>query len=287
MINYRYPDKPSDGQIFELEPGIIYQYDAKMRTWNELLSETKILELATIYRNGAMSALDFKKLNRLVYPFPRSTIIGQHCASSFSSGFLELRSDRFIEIHGDVTYVTPLLKSTSEPYKIQENTYGFDFEFRKDILLSYLQSYGRLNLTGKVGDRGQQGDPGIPGENTILSGPQGTKGAMGAAPLTKLALASERFIVSQNPNSKLIITDIEIVDDPTKLNNYSILLTRKSLGKIDSSASDFFVTRNESPLILVTDGVAVGDATNIATNVAANSSIEFTGCLNGDRKSVV
>ena len=65
MSNYKYPDKPSDGQIFELEPGIIYQYDAKMRTWNELLSETKILELATIYRNGAMSALDFKKLNRL------------------------------------------------------------------------------------------------------------------------------------------------------------------------------------------------------------------------------
>ena len=73
----KFPPNPQDGQIYELEAGIIYQYDGKLRTWNELVSETKVIELATIYRDGAMASLDFKKLNRLIFPFPVSTIMGQ------------------------------------------------------------------------------------------------------------------------------------------------------------------------------------------------------------------
>ena len=205
-MNNKFPLNPNDGAIYELEAGIIYQYDGKLRTWNELVSETKVIELATIYRDGAMASIDFKKINRLIFPFPVSTIMGHGCSTAFLSGFLDLKSDRFLDIKGNVNYVSPLLdEDLVEPFKIQANTYAFNFDLNKDILLAYLLSNKRLNLTGDKGNIGLKGEPGVPGENYVFSGPQGIKGPTGASPEIKLSLTAEKFLVTQNPDTKLVI----------------------------------------------------------------------------------
>jgi len=259
-----FPENPTHGDIFELEDGVLYQYDATVNAWIKIASNTINLPLATTSQNGAMSASDLQKLNRLVIPPPTSSIIGNDCVSSFDLGTISLQGvDDFVNVEGNVSVQniddTGTHIATTVPFHIHQHTYGFDFNLDLVALIDELKRRNQFNVIGPAGLRGNKGQTGDPGEDYIPSGPQGVKGDQGLAPECILDVQTEVLQAKLKPGLKRALTSVRIkpnADDDTK---YELEFDRQVVGKLNATTSLFKVKQQKSSWILAvasTAGVA-------------------------------
>jgi hypothetical protein len=264
MTDNLFPENPTHGMIFEQKNGVLYQYDATIKSWLKLASDNLKMSLATSVSDGAMSAQDLQKLNRLVFPVPQSSVAGNNCISPFTNGVIQLRSgDSFLSVeansklsnidqYGD--YIEKSFKS-----QIHQHTYLIDFGLDVRSLISELEKRGQIKLEGSRGPTGDEGEPGDPGVNNIISGPQGTKGVSGSAPACGLTIETEPIDTQPITGLNRALVDVRVVPDTVKANQYSIVFDRQIVGKPDASASQFNLKQIPSTWVLAV-GVAADTA---------------------------
>lgn len=237
-----FPLNPSHGDIYEYKTGLLYQYDAGANSWMPVISNSAILDLATPINDGAMSAVDLQKLNRLVLPFPESTLIGNDCEFPFSRGTIDLTSgDDFIGVEGNVRIrnIDDLGDNieTAERFHIHQHTFGFDFTLNLPNLVEQLIRLGQIKVEGPVGPKGRKGEKGDPGQDYIYSGPRGEKGDSGNAPECELTIEIEP--ISANPRYGLdkAFVDARVIDHPTDAEKYILEFDRQSIGNDNRAAT--------------------------------------------------
>lgn len=255
-----FPANPAHGTIFELEPGLLYQFDSAVNAWVEIVSSDVVLPTATTIKPGAMSSIDFKKLNRLVLPPPRSTIIGTDCAAPFRSGVLTLSSgDKFVNVQGNLELrnidETGEVISEEFPFGIHQHTFGFDFTLDVPALITELIKRGQLNILGATGDVGPTGDVGDKGADQVFSGPKGEEGDQGLAPPCNLSLEPEPIQTQIRPGLKKALAAVRTIDDPTDSTKYSLEFDRQDLGAENVAASKFVVRQQRSTWVLAVTSV--------------------------------
>lgn len=263
MAEGTFPDNPTHGMLFEQKNGVIYQYDAAIKSWIKLATDNLLMKLVTPVSNGAMPADDLKKLNRLVIPTPTSTLLGNKCESPFISGTIDMRSsDRFVGISGkaniqNIDQYGDLI-SKDYPYQIHQHTYGFDFTLNVRELISELEARGRIKLEGSRGPKGEQGEIGDAGPNAILAGPQGKQGVTGTAPSCPLTVEPEVLDAQLVDGSTRVLVNAQTVTDPTDPTKYSLIFDRQIVGSTDAVATKFNVKNVKSSWVLAT-GVGLFD----------------------------
>lgn len=277
MADGTFPDNPTHGMLFEQKNGVVYQYDASIKSWIKLATDNLLMKLVTPVSNGAMPADDLKKLNRLVIPAPTSTLLGNKCSSPFVSGTIDIRSsDRFIGISGkaNLQNIDQFGDSISKdyPFQIHQHTYGFDFTLNVRELISELETRGRIKLEGSRGPKGDKGDVGDAGPNAILAGPQGKQGATGTAPSCPLTVEPEVLDAQLVDGSTRVLVNAQAVTDPTDPTKYSLIFDRQVVGSAGAVATKFNVKNVKSSWVLATgvglfndDEPPLGDVTDCGT----------------------
>ncbi len=254
-----FPAAPSHGMVFELRSGLYFKYDATLRSWIKLTSTGVAIPLATAVEDGAMSAIDFKKLNRLVLPPPQSSIIGTDCVSPFRSGTIGLYSgDKFVGVEGTVKVqnIGPRgeLLSQDMPFHIHQHTYGFDFTIDFPELVDELKLRRQFNVAGRKGDRGDKGKTGIQGPDQILTGPPGDNGQDGPAPPCQLAVEPDELLVEANEGMTKALVAGKVVFDEEDPLKYKIVFDRQMVGPTGYAADKLHVQDDVSPWVLAVTG---------------------------------
>lgn len=250
-----FPNNPTNGMIYNQGNGVVYQYDASIKSWIRIASDNVVLPLATAIENGAMTSDDYKKLNRLLIPPPVSSIVGNDCQGAFRSGAIGLYSgDNMISVSGqlDVQNINNVGDHVSEvvPFKIHQHTYGFDFNLNVPELIAELEKRGQIVLTGAQGQKGDRGEDGSPGINGVLSGPPGDKGESGSAPDCNLTIEPEVFPSQVKTGLKSALTNVRVIQDPVDDRNYALEFDRQVVGNKDGTATQFKVRQIDSTWVL-------------------------------------
>jgi hypothetical protein len=278
-----FPTNPKHGTVYELREGLHFKYDATVRSWVKIASNAVTLNLATTTVDGAMSAADLQKLNRLVLPPPISTIIGNDCPGPFQFGSIGLfGGDRYVAVDGNVQ-----LENIDEigdhiakkvPFKIHQHTYGFDFTIDLPLLVEELKVRGQFNVVGKKGDTGAAGEVGDPGADHILSGPPGTTGAVGAAPTCALSVESDDLSMEASEGMVKAVVAVRPVRDTQDPNKYKLVFDRQTIGSAGYAADHFHVQSSKSMWVLAVTGDDTSDEeTLVATPGACNDQTVLTG----------
>jgi hypothetical protein len=245
--------------IFELNSGLFFKYDATTRSWIKLTATGVTIPLATFSNDGAMSAVDLKKLNRLVLPPPLSSIIGTDCAAPFRSGTIGLYSgDKFVGVEGTVKVQnigpTGELLSQDVPFHIHQHTYGFDFTIDFPELVDDLKLRKQFNTSGRQGDKGDKGKQGPRGPDYILTGPPGDAGADGTAPPCSLTVEPDDLQVEPNEGMTKALVGGKVVFDPDDPLKYKIVFDRQLIGPTGYAANKFRVQDDTSSWVLAVTG---------------------------------
>lgn len=259
-----FPPNPKHGDIFEYKTGLLYQYDAGVNGWIPVVSNSSNLELATPIKNGAMSSVDLRKLNRLVLPFPKSSIIGNDCEFAFDRGQINLSSgDDFVGVEGlvKVTNVDELGDSIEKSidFQIHQHTYGFDFTLNLPNLVEELLRLGQIKVQGSTGPKGDKGVKGDNGLNVIVSGPPGDKGVPGDAPECELTVETEPISVNPKFGLDKAFVDVRIKDHPTDRFQYYLEFDRQSIGDENRSANRLNVGQFSSYWVLAVTSSTAGN----------------------------
>lgn len=282
-----FPENPSHGAIFELRNGLYFQFDATLKSWVKVASNTLRLSSATATRDGTMSATDYKKLNRLVLAPPFSSLIGNDCVAPFKGGNITLASgDKFLGVDGNVTIRNIGSKgevvSKSQPFKIHQNTYGFDFTIDLPLLVAELKRRGQFNVTGKQGKQGNQGEVGDAGPDYILSGPPGDVGSDGSAPDCAISVEPDALQATPHEGLTKALVGVSVVKDEVDPLKYKLVFDRQTVGIEGSYSDKMYVRGDSSPWILAVAGnEAVNTSTNVTTLVGeGNCDLQQVGGTN-------
>lgn len=256
-----FPINPEDGTIFEVQSGVLYQYDALIRSWIKIASNSIPVPLANNTKDGLMDANDLQKLNRLMIPPPASTLSADNCPTPFRRGVVALESgDDLINVEGDVSiqnideYGDNIAKDI--PFQIHQHTYGYDFNLDLDNLVSELASRGQLKTKGPTGDRGNKGSVGDAGIDGILSGPQGPQGPRGTAPPCPTTIQTEVVQTRTKRDLTRALTDARIVIDETDPTKYILEFDRQQVGDETASAGKFNMRVESSSWVLAAASTA-------------------------------
>lgn len=280
MSTSLFPPAPSHGMVFELRSGLFFKYDATIRSWIKLTSTGVTVPLATPASAGAMSAIDFKKLNRLVLPPPQSSIIGTDCVAPFRSGNIGLYSgDEFVNVEGTVKVqnIGPRGETISQdiPFHIHQHTYGFDFTVDLPQLVDELKLRNQFNMVGRKGEKGDKGAQGQSGPDAILTGPPGEAGPDGSAPPCGLSVEPDELLVEPKEGmTKALVNGRVVFDDEDPL-KYRIVFDRQLIGPTGYAADRLRVQDDTSPWVLAVsgdqpDGPINGPRTNLDCGSVVN-----------------
>jgi hypothetical protein len=261
LTTNHFPIDPVHGETFEVQQGVFYQYDATIRSWVKMASNSIMLPLATHVIDGAMSATDLKKLNRLMIPPPKSSITGNDCYTPFERGLVALTSaDDLINVEGSVSiqnideYGDHISKTV--PFQIHQHTYGFDFNLDLDNPVSELLYRKQLKITGPTGPRGDKGPTGDAGQDAVLSGPQGAQGDQGTSPPCSMTIQTEVVQTKVKQGLKRALTDARLVINPEDSMKYTLELDRQTVGATGSSAALFNIRQQKSSWVLAVTSTA-------------------------------
>lgn len=252
---HSFPVNPENGTIFELQDGVLFQYDALIRSWIKIATNSIPVPVANNTRDGLMTASDLQKLNRLMIPPPVSTITGNDCYTPFRRGVIALQSgDDLINIEGDVSiqnidqFGDHISKDV--PFQIHQHTYGYDFNLDLNNLVNELIDRGQLKIIGPTGDRGDKGPVGDAGIDGILSGPQGLKGPRGIAPPCPTTIQTEVIQTRTKRDLNKALTDARIIIDETDPTKYILEFDRQVVGSEGASAEKFNMRVESSSWVL-------------------------------------
>lgn len=275
-----FPTNPKHGTIFELSSGLFFKYDATTNAWIKIASNGLPVSVATDEQPGAMSAIDLKKLNRMVLPPPLSSIVGTDCLTPFKSGNINLYSgDKLVKVDGTVKVRNVgsrgEIVSEDVPFHIHQHTYGFDFTIDLPELIDELKLRGQYNVIGPKGPKGQKGATGAPGPDLILTGPPGEQGEEGAAPECSLTVEDDNVqLEAKQGLGKALVGGRVVVDEEDPL-KYKIVLDRQYVGPVGYAADRVHVRDDESPWVLAVTGdqpdgpITTVDQLTCTTTVAA------------------
>lgn len=261
-----FPSNPSHGMIFELSPGLFFKYDGTVNSWIKIASNVLKLTTATPSTNGAMSAADLNKLNRLVLPPPFSSIVGTDCAAPFRGGNIEMFSgDPFVNVDGNVNVQNINSQgariSRSMPFQIHQRTYGFDFTIDFPSLIGELKERSQFNMVGKQGVAGAAGADGDDGPNFVLSGPAGNTGVSGFAPPCELNVEVDSLQAQPHDGMSKALVAVKVVRDEIDHLKYKLVFDRQQIGSPGHAADKFRVRADQSPWVLaVPSDMAQADA---------------------------
>ena len=256
-----FPVDPSHGDIFELQPGLLFQFDGTINSWVKVVSSSVVLPLVNNRQAGAMAAIDLKKLNRLVLPPPQATIIGTDCVAPFQRGTIEFVSgDQFVDVKGnlDLRNIDSFGDMISEEhaFHIHQHTYGFDFTLDLPRLVQELIRRDQIKLHGTAGLKGITGDEGDPGEDDILSGPKGLKGEQGLAPECDTSIDTEIVSADIRPGLKRALVAVRVIPNPTEAIKFSLEFDRQVVGKDQATVDQFNVKQSKSFWVLAVASIA-------------------------------
>lgn len=278
-MNTLFPANPKPGAIFELRAGLYFKYDAGVNSWVRLSSNTIKLIAASALSDGAMTALDLQKLNRLVLPPPLSSITGNDCTSPFQSGNINLTSlDKFVDIEtiarvGNISATGEALQKQI-PFKIHQHTYGVDFTLDLPALVVELRKRGQLRLLGKPGSKGDLGDSGDPGPDLILSGPPGLPGEAGLAPACSLTVEPDSLPMQPRTEGTKALVGVRVEKDTSDGLKFKLTFDRQSIGAIDFAADKLKVRSDTSPWVLaIASGLPDGSVTGATPSSCAGQQI--------------
>lgn len=231
----QFPANPKNGTIFEVQQGLYYIYEAATRSWVRVAGGGQVFPLATPVQNGIMASDDLKKINRILVPMPSSTIKGENCPSRFVSGHINMTSgDDYIKITG-----TPTLQNTGVaanfPFRISQNTAGFDFTLDKNKLVQELITRGQINLDGPQGKQGKPGNTGDPGV-CLPTGPKGPKGAKGSSPPCNLLIVPDTAAIEIKEGTNRAIVGLRT--EQTSETEFAIIAQRGIVGNPDAAPSN-------------------------------------------------
>ncbi len=257
-----FPPTPAHQTTVELRPGLFFQYDATLNSWVKITANSIPIALATPMANGAMAAVDLRKLNRLVIPPPVSSISGTDCIAPFQAGNIGLfAGDRFVGVDGTVKIqninTVGARVSVDLPFHVHQHTYAFDFTIDFPELISELKLRNQFNITGKTGAVGLPGDPGLVGPDSILSGPPGDMGATGSAPPCALGIETDNLQVAPQIGMTKALVDGHVVLNSVDSTKYQLVFDRQSIGPVGFAAETFHVQTDTSSWVLAITGNAV------------------------------
>jgi len=252
-----FPQNPTDGQIFELENGIIFIYDMILQSWTQVSTGRVPLRLANDFQDGAMAAEDLVKINSLVIPPPISTLTTDNCNIVFNQGAIALEpSDNYVKIKPNLEATNidefGVTISKEYPFKIHDFTYGIDFNIDLQKFIDDMSARNKVKYKGPKGAQGIQGVQGEQGASFVYAGPQGNKGAPGIGIQLDYAVANEPFPVTTAVDLNKAITSAEIVTDTTDPTKRRIVLHRKTVGT-DAAATSLTFNSGSSPWLLALD----------------------------------
>ena len=228
----KFPDNPTNGQVYEASPGVYYEYSTPTKSWYRIVAPS--IPLATHNAAGLMSADDYKKILGLIVPPPQIALSFEGCTTTYSNGYINLVGD-------DTGIITVEVKSSN----LHENTAQINLGLDTQKLADKLIELGQLRMTAPVGDRGAQGETGDAGADHLPVGPQGPDGKDGANAAWPGSLTEESFnVVSQDRG----IVDIG-VEKVSPTENY-IIVTRANIGNPDACPDTILPQDVVSPWVL-------------------------------------
>ena len=250
-----FPPNPSDGMLFEPIPGLVYKYNKSVSTWVEMLGYGQEDELATPLRDGLMSKNDLRKINGLLLPPPKTTLTAQGCSFTFEEGTFGFRSSKshlYIE-----TELSTFEKDSDgnnverkNLWKIHENTYGINFRVNLPLLVSDLESRGRLTYRKTIGPQGKKGEQGDKGIDNLETGPKGSVGDDGKNASFSGFLSSESGSLLATEGNRGIV---DISTEQVSSEESNIVAVRANLGNSQFCPRLVKPKKIESKWIVVVD----------------------------------
>ena len=252
-----FPENPSDGQVFEVDNGVIFVYDSSISSWTQVSTGRVPIQLATGSDDGAMSYVDFNKLIGLVVPPPQSTLAADDCGVVFRNGVVGLQSvDDYVKIESSLKTgnIDEFGDSISKdlPFKIHDFTYGLDFNLDLPKFINDMSAFNRVKFRGPKGRQGPVGDVGPDGESFVYTGPKGNKGVQGDSLEVRFNVFQEPFPVAPSVGLNMVLVDAEIVPDNSDPTKRRILFHRKVVGTNDPAKVLSF-NSGSSPWLIALD----------------------------------
>lgn len=263
-----FPPNPTNKMIFEVIPGLFYQYESGSNSWIRIDGAAAV-GLATPLVNGLMSNEDFKKLQGLIIPPPQASLSGEDCTVTYKSGSVSLQStDGSLQI-SDKLNLRRDNTNIPTPWKLHGNTAGIDFRLNLQQFIDKITSLGNITKIQLQGDQGPAGPKGKPGRNALDTGPVGVTGAAGQNSTYGGTLSAESLpleVVASSQNRAIV--DIS-VDEVSPTENY-LVITRANIGNPDACPSELIPQAFNSTWV-----VALSEATK---PTSTPQSVSIDGC---------
>jgi len=254
MATLTFPSDPQDGMIFEAAPGLFFQYNAGSNCWVRI-DGVESLGLATPITDGLMAPEDLQKLNDLLIPPPQSTLKGEDCGIVFNQGKIRLTStDKSVDIDHALEVLTKIdgvTISDELPWKIHQNTAGYNFNLNLLQFIERLEEESgltKIQLKGKDGRKGAQGEDGI---DMLDTGPVGEPGEDGAPSIFGGTLLPEVLDVDV-PNDLKNRAIVDVQTEESDDGNF-LVITRANIGDPSSCIELLDAQPFISPWLLVID----------------------------------
>ena len=224
-----FPPGPTNGQLFEIAPGQLYQYSSFYRSWQRIVRP--VIPLATPISNGLMSKEDYQKLTNILIPPPISNLSSEGC-DPVKIGYVGVEGDDYLSV-------------TVDPENVHENTGLVQFSLDYDKLIRYLIEQGKVRYITQQGDQGPQGEQGDPGLDSLPVGPYGEDGPDGVNAVWPGALVQDNLGVKEDNRAIVDVTTQEVSESE----NY-LVVTRANLGNPDACPDTIKPQDRQSPWLL-------------------------------------
>lgn len=179
MTNIGFPPNPQNGDIYQVNDEVIYQYSSSKQCWNRI-SGIDNIGLASVNDAGLMSKEDFMKIEEILLPSFSTTLTSEDCDSTFNEGRVELIStDSSLEISEKLKLFNPDGTFEEDDFIIHNNTVGIDFRINIPQLIQELKDRESFSIKEISGDPGRRGPQGDPGQDRVDTGPVGEDGEPG------------------------------------------------------------------------------------------------------------
>lgn len=210
-----FPNDPKDGEVYQVNDELIYQYHESKKCWNRISGIDNVSE-ATISNAGLMTKEDFAKIEDILLPSFSTTITTDKCETSFREGRVELVSTKSsLEIAEKLKFFNPDGTFEENDFIIHDNTIGVDFRINIPQLIDELKNRGKFVVRQTPGDPGDQGDQGDPGIDNLDTGPVGDDGASGSNAPFEGTLIED--LNANLPTNKAVVDIANDPDNPGKI----------------------------------------------------------------------
>lgn len=225
-----FPSSPTDGQLYEVAPGQLYEYSNITRSWERVL--IPVIPMASPIQDGLMSSADYLKLTSILLDPPHISLSADGCTSTISTGFVDFNGDGIVNI-------------TTNPDNITENTGLIEFNLDINQLVNSLIAGGQITFTMTPGVQGDPGDQGDPGLDSLPVGPYGPNGIPGKNVVWPGALVQDNLSV-RDDNRAIIDVTVNRVSDTE---NY-LVATRANIGNPNACPNTIQPVNQQSPWLL-------------------------------------